>query len=91
MSAPAAKTLRVVVLISGGGTTLRNLLEQIERRGLPLQVVGVISSNPKARGLEYAKAAGIATSVHERRASPPTMRTVKRSSTTSGASAATLS
>ena len=67
MSAHAAKTLRVVVLISGGGTTLRNLLEQIERRGLPLQVVGVISSNPKARGLEYAKAAGIATSVYERR------------------------
>ena len=68
MSAPAAKTLRIVVLISGGGTTLRNLLEQIERRGLPIQVVGVISSNRNARGLEYATAAGISTSVHERRA-----------------------
>lgn len=68
MNAPVTKTLRVVVLISGGGTTLRNLLEQIERRGLPIQVVGVISSNPKARGLEYAKAAGIGFSVHERRA-----------------------
>ena len=67
MSAPAAKTLRVVVLISGGGTTLRNLLDQIAQRGLPLQVVGVISSNPNARGLEYATAAGISTSVHERR------------------------
>ncbi|MBA4019260.1 MAG: phosphoribosylglycinamide formyltransferase [Pirellula sp.] len=67
MTTVPGKTLRVVVLISGGGTTLRNLLDQIDRRSLPLQVVGVVSSNPKARGLEYAKAASIATSVHERR------------------------
>ena len=62
-----AGKLSVVVLISGGGTTLRNLLVHIERRGLPVQVVRVIASTPKARGLEYARAAGIPTSVYERK------------------------
>ncbi|MCE9606743.1 MAG: phosphoribosylglycinamide formyltransferase [Planctomycetia bacterium] len=61
------KTLRVAVLISGGGTTLRNILAQVETAALPVEVVAVISSAPRARGLEYARAAGIATAVIERR------------------------
>lgn len=67
MTAANAKTLRAVVLISGGGTTLRNLLEHIETRGLPVRIVGVISSNPKARGLEYATMAAIPTTIFERK------------------------
>ncbi|MHB1037248.1 MAG: phosphoribosylglycinamide formyltransferase [Pirellulales bacterium] len=59
---------RVAVLISGGGTTLRNLLEKIDAGLLPVKIVMVISSNPAARGLEYARAAGIPFAVAERRA-----------------------
>jgi phosphoribosylglycinamide formyltransferase-1 len=60
--------LRLVVLISGGGTTLRNLIEKIAAGQLDAQIALVISSNPEARGLEFARAAGIPTQVVERRA-----------------------
>lgn len=59
--------LRVAVLISGGGTTLRNLLAKIESDALPIRVVAVLSSNPSARGLQYAAEAGISTVVCERK------------------------
>ena len=48
------RTLRVVVLISGSGMTLRNLLTLVAVGSLPIKVQLVISSNPKARGLNYA-------------------------------------
>jgi phosphoribosylglycinamide formyltransferase-1 len=51
------------VLISGGGTTLNNLLEKIAAGRLDAEIAHVVSSNAKARGLEIAQAAGIATSV----------------------------
>jgi formyltetrahydrofolate-dependent phosphoribosylglycinamide formyltransferase len=54
------------VLISGGGTTLRNLLERIAAGQLAAKVCTVISSNPTARGLEYARSAGIGAQVVER-------------------------
>ena len=60
-------TLPIAVLISGGGTTLRNLIEKICEGSLPVEIRLVISSNPDARGLEYAKAAGIATLVVEKK------------------------
>lgn len=66
--AATTRTLKVAVLISGGGTTLRNLLTQIDTAGLPIQIVSVISSTAKARGLEYARASHIPTMVFERRA-----------------------
>jgi len=62
----ATKPLRIAVLISGGGTTLRNLLTQIDTAGLPIEIVSVISSTPKARGLEYARASHIPTAIFER-------------------------
>jgi phosphoribosylglycinamide formyltransferase 1 len=61
------RTLRVVVLISGGGTTLRNLLTHMAVGALPLKIQLVISSNPKAHGLHYADEAKIPTAVHDRR------------------------
>jgi len=61
------RTLRVVVLISGGGTTLRNLLTLVAVGSLPIKVQLVISSNPKARGLHYADESKIPTAVHMRR------------------------
>ncbi|MFM9068053.1 MAG: phosphoribosylglycinamide formyltransferase [Planctomycetota bacterium] len=46
----------VAVLISGGGTTLRNLIDLRAAGQLPLDFRLVISSNSRARGLEYAVA-----------------------------------
>lgn len=51
--------LKIAVLISGGGTTLRNLLERIREDQLPLEVVLVISSSSKAKGMAYAEEADI--------------------------------
>ena len=55
--------MKIAVLISGGGTTLRNLLERIEQQGLPLDVRLVISSSVTAGGLQHAQDAGIPAEV----------------------------
>jgi phosphoribosylglycinamide formyltransferase 1 len=55
--------LRLAVLISGGGTTLKNLIERIVAQKLDAKIELVISSTAKAGGLEIAKAAGISTLV----------------------------
>ena len=55
--------LRVAVLISGGGTTLKNLLNKIKSDDLPVSIDLVISSSSKAAGLDYARDANIATRV----------------------------
>jgi phosphoribosylglycinamide formyltransferase 1 len=57
----AANKMRLAVLISGGGTTLDNLLRQIAAGTLAAEIPLVISSNSKAKGLEIARAAGIST------------------------------
>jgi formyltetrahydrofolate-dependent phosphoribosylglycinamide formyltransferase len=51
--------LRLAVLISGGGTTLRNLIQKIAAKKLDAKIELAISSTAKAGGLEIAKAAGI--------------------------------
>ena len=61
------KPLRIAVLISGGGTTLSNLIEHQRRGLLPVEFALVISSNAKARGLQYAADAGIESVVVSRR------------------------
>ncbi len=50
---------RLGVLLSGGGTTLQNLLDQIAQGRLPVEIAVVISSHPNAGGLERARRAGI--------------------------------
>jgi len=67
MHLPARSPLRIVVLISGGGTTLRNLLAKIAAGELDVQVALVISSNPSAGGLQFAREAEIPTKVFDRR------------------------
>ena len=54
----AAARLRVVVLISGGGTNLQALIDAAAT-GQPFEICGVISNRPAARGLARATAAGI--------------------------------
>jgi phosphoribosylglycinamide formyltransferase-1 len=58
--------LPIAVLISGGGTTLRNLIAKIAAGELPVEIRLVISSSPQAKGLEFARAAGIPTLVVEK-------------------------
>jgi phosphoribosylglycinamide formyltransferase-1 len=58
-----ALPLKLAVLISGGGTTLKNLIDKIAAKKLDAQIVLVISSTVKAGGLQIAAAAGIPTLV----------------------------
>jgi len=62
-----AKLLRIAVLISGGGTTLRNLIAKMREGTLNAEICLVVSSNPTAKGLEFAKGAGIKTLVVEKK------------------------
>jgi formyltetrahydrofolate-dependent phosphoribosylglycinamide formyltransferase len=55
--------LPIAVLISGGGTTLRNLMQRQAAGSLPVEFKLVISSNATARGLEFAQQAGIPTKI----------------------------
>jgi phosphoribosylglycinamide formyltransferase-1 len=55
--------LRLAVLLSGGGTTLQNLLDRVAEGSLPARVEVVLSSNPRAYGLERARLAGISHEV----------------------------
>ena len=61
--------LPIAVLISGGGTTLRNLIERIGAGSLPVEIRLVISSNSDAQGLEFAAEAKIPTLVAEKKKS----------------------
>jgi phosphoribosylglycinamide formyltransferase 1 len=56
----------IAVLISGGGTTLKNLIACRDEGKLPIDIRLVVSSNPAARGLEFARAANIPTLVAEK-------------------------
>jgi formyltetrahydrofolate-dependent phosphoribosylglycinamide formyltransferase len=51
--------LRLAVLLSGGGTTLQNLIDHIEAGTLSASIVVVISSQPTAYGLVRAKHHGL--------------------------------
>ncbi len=54
---------RISVLISGGGTTLKNLIEKKQAGELSVEIGLVISNNPDAAGLQFARDVGIATVV----------------------------
>ena len=51
--------LRLVVLLSGSGRTLDNLLEAIAAGRLPARVVAVVSSRPDVRGVAIATRADL--------------------------------
>jgi formyltetrahydrofolate-dependent phosphoribosylglycinamide formyltransferase len=53
------KPIRLGVLISGGGTTLMNIVECIRKGTLNAEVAVVISSRSTVAGVEKAKAAGL--------------------------------
>ena len=51
--------IRLVVLISGNGSNLQAIVDNIADNNLPAQIVAVISNKADAYGLERAKKAGI--------------------------------
>lgn len=65
------KRLRLAVLISGGGRTLLNLHEHIQRGALPATIETVISSRGDAAGVERARTAGLPVQVIERKGLTP--------------------
>lgn len=58
-----SKPLKVVVLISGGGTTLKNLIDKSAAGDIDIDFRLVISSNSKAGGLAHARNVEIATEI----------------------------
>ena len=60
-----SEPIRLAVLISGGGTTLQNLIDRIADGRLAAQIVGVVSSRADALGIERAKKAGLPVVVVE--------------------------
>ena len=59
----AGAPFRVAVLISGAGTNLQALIDQLHSPGGPIEIVGVASSRAGAPGLARAEAAGVETAV----------------------------
>ena len=57
----------LLVLVSGSGTNLQVIIDQCENGTIPAKVCGVISDEPKAKGLQRAKNAKIQTTVIDRR------------------------
>ena len=62
-----ADPIRIVALISGGGTTLQNLIDRIADGRLTARIVGVVSSRAEVLGVERARNAGVPVSVIDRK------------------------
>jgi phosphoribosylglycinamide formyltransferase-1 len=65
-----AEPIRLAVLLSGGGTTLQNLIDRIGDGRLAARIVCVVSSRADAFGLERAGRAGLPAHAVERKACP---------------------
>ncbi len=59
--------IRIVVCVSGAGSTLRNLVGCISSGTLPAQISCVIASRAGIGGIDLARSAGLGVSVVERR------------------------
>jgi phosphoribosylglycinamide formyltransferase-1 len=55
--------IRLVALVSGGGTTLQNLIDRIADGRPPAEIAGVVSSRADVFGVERAKKAGLPVAV----------------------------
>lgn len=51
--------LKIGVLLSGSGTNLQAIIDEVRDVALPVDIVKVVSSRPDAYGIERAKQAGI--------------------------------
>lgn len=59
-------SVNAIVLLSGGGRTLENLIEKVSSDSLQININAVVSSRKDVRGLEIADAANIDTNVFQR-------------------------
>ncbi len=59
--------MTIAVLLSGSGRTLANFIQLLAEGLLPVDIRLVISSNPNAGGLEFARKAQIASTILERK------------------------
>ena len=66
----AERPLQLAVLVSGSGTTLQNLIDQIDAGKLNAQIRIVIGSRPDLVGLQRAAKAGLRHEAVDRRAYP---------------------
>src|SRR5580658_11268391 len=55
----SSSPIRLAVCVSGEGTTLQNLIDQIRTRRLKAEVVQVVASRPRIGAIARAEAAGI--------------------------------
>jgi phosphoribosylglycinamide formyltransferase-1 len=60
-----ARIVNLGVLVSGSGSNLQSIIDNIERGTLPAQIRIIVSNNPGAFALERAKKHGIPTAVIE--------------------------
>ncbi|MDD3371972.1 MAG: phosphoribosylglycinamide formyltransferase, partial [Alphaproteobacteria bacterium] len=66
----SSDVLKVGVLISGRGSNLRSLMAACAEPGFPARIVCVGSNKPTAKGLDFAREAGIPTCVFSHRDYP---------------------
>ena len=57
------RPLRIAVCVSGGGTTLQNLIDRIADGRLRAEIVQVIASRPRIGAIARAEAAGLPVAV----------------------------
>ena len=67
MSEALRRPIRLAVLISGGGTTLANLVTKIDHQELAAEIPLVIASRPDCSGIQRAIEAGIRCEVIQRK------------------------
>ncbi len=58
--------LKIGVLLSGSGTNLQAIIDEVSSGDLPVDIVHVISSRPDAYGMERARAAGLSVTALNR-------------------------
>lgn len=59
----STRPYRLVVLVSGSGSNLQSLIDNVHLGDEPIEIVRVVSSSPTAVGLQRADRAGIPTAV----------------------------
>ena len=58
---------RIAILLSGAGSTFKNLLEHVEAGDIPAEVVVVLSDREGAKGLDFARERGIPVAIVSRK------------------------
>ena len=67
---PSVAPIRLAVCVSGGGTTLQNLIDRIAAGTLHAEIVQVVASRPKIGAIARAEAAGLPVAVVTRSGRP---------------------